>query len=595
MCAASPSSSILTLHSDTHKLSILHKLDKLRRQELLCDITIIVENTLFRAHKVILAASSEYFSSMFTAEDQVTKSVYEVNGMTAKTFSAILEFIYSGKLLVEESISEQILETARFLKISDLNEAHGGLQKTISLNENEGDCIQAKRKRGRPKKSKNTTQEENPKISDVQESTETSLNINSSPEEVRDVEFNPEEERQVLQKRKIKPPIRLNGFRLEYELMAKMESGKRGRKRKYPEAEARCEGCGKVFKNHLFLKRHLQTHTENKSFSCKQCGKTFSQQGQLKSHSRVHTGKGLPECAQCNHRFMDAAQLKKHMRTHTGEKPFTCEICGKSFTAKGTLQTHIRIHRGEKPYVCNICDKTFSDPSARRRHVASHTGKKPFLCIICNVSFARMDNLKAHIKIHNKEPQSAKATEQPVEEAPEEEQMHSILELQPYQLQPDGDQEIQLVVTSQNINLDQEQSIQIITAEDPSVEQGLTLLTQPLSHVQNLSVVAPEALDSNPQIQTLNVLGSDDSEQMHVITLSKEAMEQLQVNDGASQQLQVIHESQTDSQIHISGQNGQPITISHTSGQIPSHQIQGQTFQIQAGTVSYLYTTNMNS
>ncbi|KAL1257484.1 hypothetical protein QQF64_010728 [Cirrhinus molitorella] len=677
-------SSILALHSKTHKDTILHKFEKLRRRELLCDITIIVEDMHFKAHKALLAASSEYFSLMFTAEDQVSQSVYKLDGMAAKTFSAVLEFIYSANVSVDESSSEQLLDMARFLDIRDLLKAHEDLQKDSSMAENvmsaEGDnvdeCIQTKRKRGRPKKSTETqdsSQEENPETGlpaeTPSEPTEPLLDPASPPRDFSDSDYNPREDRTRHSKRKIKQPVKLKGFRLGDEVTERKEPGKRGRKRKYPDTEARCEQCGKVFKSHLFLKIHQRTHTgekpfrcsvcgkgftqkhtllvhqrmhtgekpficticskalstkhslvehmnlhaENKSFSCDQCGKSFSQKRQLNSHYRVHTGKALPECAQCHHKFMDAAQLKKHLRTHTGEKPFTCEICGKCFTAKSTLQTHIRIHRGEKPYVCNICDKTFSDPSARRRHVASHTGKKPFTCSICNLSFARMDNLKAHTKTHNKERQQGEAdTAGParVEATSGPEEMHSILQLQPYQLPTHPEQEIQLVVTGEvdNINLGQDQSIRIITAEDASVEQGLTLLTQPSGHIQNLALVTPDGLDASTQIQTISVLESQVSgrqpEPMHVITLTKEAMEQLQVHHGGSPQLQVIHQlsessvenpSRTSSAggIHISSQSGQPISISQTSEQIPSNQIQGQTFQIQAGTVSYLYTTSM--
>ncbi len=247
--------------------------------------------------------------------------------------------------------------------------------------------------------------------------------------------------------------------------------------------------------------------------------------------------------------------------------------------------------------------------------MASHTGKKPFLCSICSLSFARMDNLKAHTKTHNKERQQGEAETTgpaPVEATSGAEEMHSILRLQPYQLPTHPEQEIQLVVTGEvdDINLSQDQSISIITAEDSSVEQGLTLLTQPSGHVQNLALFTPDGLDASTQIQTISVLGSQMSgeqpEQMHVITLTKEAMQQLQVHHhGGSQQLQVIHQLSESSAenpsrtspaggIHISSQSGQPISISQTSEQIPSDQIQGQTFQIQAGTVSYLYTTSMN-
>lgn len=172
-----------------------------------------------------------------------------------------------------------------------------------------------------------------------------------------------------------------------------------------------------------------------------------------------------------------------------------------------------------------------------------------------------------------------------------------------------------------NINFvpGQEQEISIITTEGETAESAhsrLTLLTQPSGHVQNVALVTQgPVVDHAPQIQTVSMLEGHQSEQMHLITLSKEAMEQLQSHHGPAQplqiaprpvqQLQVMHQpiqqlavaqvgrEQHSQAIHISSQSSQPISISQTSEQISSHHIQGQTFQIQAGTVSYLYTTGL--
>ncbi|NXL85401.1 ZBT24 protein, partial [Alectura lathami] len=328
-----------------------------------------------------------------------------------------------------------------------------------------------------------------------------------------------------------------------------------------------CTVCSKALTTKHSLLEHMSLHTGQKAFTCDQCGKYFSQKRQLKSHYRVHTGDhyaltlflllrqghSLPECSQCHRKFMDAAQLKKHLRTHTGEKPFTCEICGKSFTAKSSLQTHIRIHRGEKPYSCGICGKSFSDSSAKRRHCILHTGKKPFSCPECSLQFARLDNLKSHLKIHIKEKQFQEANTAPSTNTNSEE-MRNILQLQQYQLAASGGQEIQLLVTDAVHNMNfmpsHNQGISIVTAEGaPNMTTGqaanLTLLAQPPQQLQNLLLSAQQ--EQAGQIQSMSMMANQieaaQPEQMHVITLSKEALEHLHAHQGQNEEIHLAGSS----------------------------------------------------
>nr|XP_020032481.1 zinc finger and BTB domain-containing protein 24 isoform X3 [Castor canadensis] len=593
----------LVVHSDTHSDTVLASFEDQRKKGFLCDITLIVENVHFRAHKALLAASSEYFSVMFAEEGEIGQSIYMLEGLVADTFGNLLDFIYTGYLHASEKSTEQILATAQFLKVYDLVKAYTdfqnnhGFSKPTTLNSAGTPVVvisnkkndPPKRKRGRPRKV-NSLQEGK---SNLRSEEEMQLRVNHSVqnrqnfvakegdsvvvneeipakekesepacesdrvEEIpaeKDENCDPktqdgQDSQSRYSKRRIQRSVKLKDYKLvgdeDDQSSAKQMCGRR----KCPRGpEARCKDCGKVFKYNHFLAIHQRSHTGQKSFTCDQCGKYFSQKRQLKSHYRVHTGHSLPECNHCHRKFMDVSQLKKHLRTHTGEKPFTCEICGKSFTAKSSLQTHIRIHRGEKPYSCSICGKSFSDSSAKRRHCILHTGKKPFSCPECSLQFARLDNLKAHLKIHSKEKHTSDASS--VSGSSNAEEVRNILQLQPYQLSTSGEQEIQLLVTDSvhNINFmpGPTQGISIVAAESSQnmtsdQAANLTLLTQQPGQLQNLILSAQQ--EHTEHIQSLNMIESQmepsQTEPVHVITLSKETLEQLHAHQEQTEELRL--------------------------------------------------------
>lgn len=269
----------MALQSDSHKQSILSKFNKLRKSDLLCDVTFVVEDVRFKAHKALLAASSEYFSVMFTDEAHISQSTYKLGGMAAEMFSAVLEFIYSAQVSLEKSATQQLLATAHLMKVSDLvkvlTELAGSAAEVradeVKANKTETPAV-SKRKRGRPKKNVDVPVTEPAGKRDPQERSEETqaahvdcdddVHVDSLPTGDEDYEPGVNQSRQS--KRKIRPPKKYNNFKVDHtDTAVNKEPGKRGRKRKYPNTEARCDDCGKVFKNHLFLKIHQRTHTGN--------------------------------------------------------------------------------------------------------------------------------------------------------------------------------------------------------------------------------------------------------------------------------------------------------------------------------------------
>lgn len=269
------SSPLMAFHSDAHQQSILSRLDELRKKELLCDITLVVEDVHFKAHRALLAASSDYFSLMFTA-DRASQPVYQLHGMEAKMFAAVLEFIYSAQVSVEPSATEQLLDVARLMEVHELVKVLAELPRSTGARVEEANTEQvgaqqlSKRKRGRPRKSVQmevTDQEEGraqcERSKEMQTGDKESDDDLAHSQHKGDADYNPAACWQS--KRKIRTPLKYKHFKAvgDTAAAASKDTGKRGRKRTYPSTEARCGDCNKVFKNHLFLKIHQRTHTGN--------------------------------------------------------------------------------------------------------------------------------------------------------------------------------------------------------------------------------------------------------------------------------------------------------------------------------------------
>ena len=89
-------------------------LDSLRVSGALCDVTIVVAGQEFKAHKIILAASSPYFKAMLaTAFDEKDHSKILIQDIVPHCFEMILAFIYTGRRMeITVDNVQSLLETA---------------------------------------------------------------------------------------------------------------------------------------------------------------------------------------------------------------------------------------------------------------------------------------------------------------------------------------------------------------------------------------------------------------------------------------------------------------------------------------------------
>ncbi|XP_031716558.1 zinc finger and BTB domain-containing protein 38 [Anarrhichthys ocellatus] len=87
------------LMDSAHPHTVLSKLNEQRSQGLFCDVTIVVEDVKFRAHKNILAACSGYFRNALTSpEIWSSGQVLELRDLKSEVFASILNFIYCSKV-----------------------------------------------------------------------------------------------------------------------------------------------------------------------------------------------------------------------------------------------------------------------------------------------------------------------------------------------------------------------------------------------------------------------------------------------------------------------------------------------------------------
>lgn len=107
----------------SHARELLLQLNSQRTKGFLCDVIIVVQNALFRAHKNILAASSHYLKSL-VVHDNLINLDHEM--VSPGVFRVILDYIYTGRLSEGDPSSPTepslgaVLAAASYLQLLDL-------------------------------------------------------------------------------------------------------------------------------------------------------------------------------------------------------------------------------------------------------------------------------------------------------------------------------------------------------------------------------------------------------------------------------------------------------------------------------------------
>eukprot|EP00062_Callorhinchus_milii_P023636 gi/632982697/ref/XP_007908278.1/ PREDICTED: kelch-like protein 22 isoform X2 [Callorhinchus milii] len=110
-----------TYRSSTHSQSLLDGLVALRNSSSLFDVLLIVEGKAIEAHRILLAASCDYFRGMFAGGLRETqeKEVF-LHGVSYLAMCKILDFIYTSEMVLNLENVQDMLMTACQLQIPEV-------------------------------------------------------------------------------------------------------------------------------------------------------------------------------------------------------------------------------------------------------------------------------------------------------------------------------------------------------------------------------------------------------------------------------------------------------------------------------------------
>lgn len=109
----------LTTEMVNHSNALLMGLNELRKADKLLDVTLIVEGLSLKAHRVVLAACSDYFAAMFTDPmKEAHQPEIKLNGIPARGMQSLIEYAYTSKLDIDRNNVQDILSAATHVQMN---------------------------------------------------------------------------------------------------------------------------------------------------------------------------------------------------------------------------------------------------------------------------------------------------------------------------------------------------------------------------------------------------------------------------------------------------------------------------------------------
>ena len=121
-------------------MELAKRLNRLRRQDHLCDITLVTKDGReFKAHKNVLSAASPFFSKLHQSYMKENREgIVRFEEISGAVMEDVLGFIYTGSLEITQENSKNLIAAANFLVIPGLKKLSG---RFLEQEMSESNCI----------------------------------------------------------------------------------------------------------------------------------------------------------------------------------------------------------------------------------------------------------------------------------------------------------------------------------------------------------------------------------------------------------------------------------------------------------------------
>uniref|UniRef100_A0A5F9CJ55 Zinc finger and BTB domain containing 10 n=1 Tax=Oryctolagus cuniculus TaxID=9986 RepID=A0A5F9CJ55_RABIT len=110
-------------NENSYCYQLLRQLDEQRKKDILCDVSIVVSGKIFKAHKNILVAGSRFFKTLYCVSNKESPNQNNTTHLdiaAVQGFSVILDFLYSGNLVLTSQNAIEVMTVASYLQMSEV-------------------------------------------------------------------------------------------------------------------------------------------------------------------------------------------------------------------------------------------------------------------------------------------------------------------------------------------------------------------------------------------------------------------------------------------------------------------------------------------